>query len=81
MAKKSAINRNEHVKRLVKRFEAKRARLKALANDESKPLEERSTYDRAFLQVMNLWERSARVAHFVVGRRLGRSVGEPCALC
>ena len=41
MAKKSAINRNEHVKRLVKRFEAKRARLKALANDESKPLEER----------------------------------------
>jgi small subunit ribosomal protein S14 len=41
MAKKSAINRNEHVRALVKRFANKRARLKALAADESKPLEER----------------------------------------
>jgi small subunit ribosomal protein S14 len=41
MAKKSAINRNETVKRLVKKFEAKREALKAIANDESLPLEER----------------------------------------
>jgi small subunit ribosomal protein S14 len=41
MAKKSAINRNENVKRLVKKFEAKRDYLKSIANDESLSLEER----------------------------------------
>ena len=41
MAKKSAVNRNERVKALVKQYAAKRAALKAIANDESKPLEER----------------------------------------
>ena len=58
MAKKSAINRNEHVRRLVKRFEAKRARLKALANDESKPLEERF---EARLKLAELPRNSAKV--------------------
>ena len=41
MAKKSAVNRNEMVKRLVKQYAEKRAALKAIANDESLPLEER----------------------------------------
>ena len=41
MAKKSAVNRNEAVKALVKQLAAKRAELKKLANDESLPLEER----------------------------------------
>jgi small subunit ribosomal protein S14 len=41
MAKKSAINRNEMVKRLVKAKAAKRAALKAVANDENLSLEER----------------------------------------
>jgi len=41
MAKKSAVNRNQMVKRLVKQYEAKRAELKAIANDEGRPLEER----------------------------------------
>ena len=41
MAKKSAVNRNEAVKALVAKYAAKRAALKATANDESKPLEER----------------------------------------
>jgi small subunit ribosomal protein S14 len=41
MAKKSAVNRNEMVKKLVKQYAAKRAQLKAIANDESLPLEER----------------------------------------
>ena len=41
MAKKSAVNRNEKVKALVKQYAEKRAALKALANDESLPLEER----------------------------------------
>jgi small subunit ribosomal protein S14 len=41
MAKKSAVNRNEKVKRLVAQYAPKREALKAIANDESRPLEER----------------------------------------
>ena len=41
MAKKSAVNRNEMVKRLVKTKAAKRNALKAIANDENLSLEER----------------------------------------
>ena len=41
MAKKSAVNRNEMVKRLVKQYAAKRDALMAIANDEDRPLEER----------------------------------------
>ena len=41
MAKKSAVNRNERVKKLVKQHAAKRVALKKVANDQSIPLEER----------------------------------------
>ena len=41
MAKKSAVNRNLRVKALVKQYAAKRAELKAIASNESLPLEER----------------------------------------
>jgi ectoine hydroxylase-related dioxygenase (phytanoyl-CoA dioxygenase family) len=39
-------------------------------NTQTRPLEERSTYDRAFLQVMNLWEQGGPVREFVFGKRL-----------
>ncbi len=41
MAKKSAVNRNEMVRKLVKQLAGKRAELKAIANNESLSLEER----------------------------------------
>jgi small subunit ribosomal protein S14 len=41
MAKKSAVNRNERVKQLVKQHAAKRNALKAKAKDNKLPLEER----------------------------------------
>jgi small subunit ribosomal protein S14 len=41
MAKKSAVNRNEKVKLLVQRYAARREALKAIASDESLPLEDR----------------------------------------
>jgi small subunit ribosomal protein S14 len=41
MAKKSAVNRNEMVKVLVKQYAAKRKALKDIANNDSLPLEER----------------------------------------
>lgn len=34
-------------------------------NTDHRPLEQRSTYDRAFLQVMNLWQQDDRVREFV----------------
>jgi ectoine hydroxylase-related dioxygenase (phytanoyl-CoA dioxygenase family) len=45
-------------------------RLTIALNTQTLPLEQRSTYDRAFLQVMNLWEESEQVRQFVFGRRL-----------
>ena len=41
MANKSAVNRNLRVQALVKQYAAKRTALKAIAVDESLPLEER----------------------------------------
>lgn len=45
-------------------------RLTLALNTQDKPLEERATYDRAFLQVMNLWRASEDVRRFVFGKRL-----------
>ena len=45
-------------------------------NDQTKPLAERTTYDRAFLQVMNLWRRDEAAAAFVRGQRLARLAAE-----
>ena len=41
MAKKSTINRNNMVRRLIKQTQAKRDALKAIANDQNLPLEDR----------------------------------------
>ena len=51
-------------------------RLTVDLNTEQRPLHERSTYDRAFLQVMNLWEKSPLVGRFVMGQRLGQLAAE-----
>jgi ectoine hydroxylase-related dioxygenase (phytanoyl-CoA dioxygenase family) len=45
-------------------------RLTLALNTQHTPLEERETYDRAFLQVMNLWRASETVRQFVFSRRL-----------
>jgi ectoine hydroxylase-related dioxygenase (phytanoyl-CoA dioxygenase family) len=47
-------------------------RLTLELNGQRAPLAERGTYDRAFLQVMNLWEHSPLVGRFVMGQRLAR---------
>jgi small subunit ribosomal protein S14 len=41
MAKKSMVEKNKRRERLVKQYAAKRARLKAVANDKNLPIEER----------------------------------------
>jgi ectoine hydroxylase-related dioxygenase (phytanoyl-CoA dioxygenase family) len=37
-----------------------------------KPMEERTTYERAFLQVMNLWQESEAIKTFVFSQKLAR---------
>jgi small subunit ribosomal protein S14 len=41
MAKKSSIEKNERRRKLTKKFSGRRSRLKAIANDKTKPMEER----------------------------------------
>jgi ectoine hydroxylase-related dioxygenase (phytanoyl-CoA dioxygenase family) len=40
------------------------------------PMEQRTTYGKAFLQIMNLWVESSEVKEFVFGQRLGRIAAE-----
>ena len=58
MAKKSAIEKNKKRRRLVAKYAAKRAALKAMARDESLTLEERF---QARLKLAELPRNSAKV--------------------
>jgi len=58
MAKKSAVNRNNRVKRLVKQYADKRSALKAIAINESLPLEDRF---EARLKLAELPRNSSKV--------------------
>ncbi|MFM6938680.1 MAG: phytanoyl-CoA dioxygenase, partial [Aquirufa sp.] len=37
-----------------------------------KPMAERDTYGKAFLQMMNLWEEDANIKEFVLAKRFGQ---------
>lgn len=58
MAKTSSIEKNKHREALVKRFAARRARLKALAENEALPVEERF---RARLKLAEMPRNSSQV--------------------
>ena len=45
-------------------------------NTQRLPMEKRDTYGKAFLQIMNIWTRSAVVKEFVFGRKLARLAAE-----
>jgi ectoine hydroxylase-related dioxygenase (phytanoyl-CoA dioxygenase family) len=45
-------------------------------NTETRPLEERDTYGRAFLQIMNLWENDEAARKFVFARRFAKIAAE-----
>lgn len=47
-------------------------RMVLLSGKQNKPMEERNTYGKAFLQVMNLWRQNEIVRKFVFGHRLAR---------
>lgn len=58
MAKKSLMERNKKRERMAKQYAAKRARLKAIARDQSLPMEEQFN---ARLKLAELPRNSARV--------------------
>ncbi len=41
-------------------------------NTQTLPIEERDTYGKAFLQIMNLWTQDEAVARFTLARRMGK---------
>src|SRR5207247_6653322 len=41
-------------------------------NTQTRPLDERDTYGKAFLQIINLWQRDAAVRRFVLARRFAK---------
>ncbi len=45
-------------------------------NTQQVPMEKRGVYEKAFLQIMNLWTKSDVVKEFVSGKRLGRIAAE-----
>jgi ectoine hydroxylase-related dioxygenase (phytanoyl-CoA dioxygenase family) len=45
-------------------------------NVESRPLEERDTYGKAFLQIMNLWVRDEQVRRYTLARRFAKIAAE-----
>ncbi len=45
-------------------------------NTETRPLEERDTYGKAFLQIMNLWAQDEAVARFSLAKRFARIAAE-----
>lgn len=59
----------EHYRRIIN------ARVAELSRD-ALPLDKRSTYGKAFLQIMNLWTESSKVKEFVFGKRLARIAAE-----
>jgi len=58
MAKKSAVEKNEHRRKLAKNYSGRRSRLKALVNNKELPIEERFA---AVLKLAQLPRNSAKV--------------------
>ena len=58
MAKKSAVEKNKHRKKMVDRYSAKRAALKQVARDRALPPEERF---QAYLKLAELPRNSAKI--------------------
>jgi len=72
MAKKSSIERNMKRERLVKKFAAKRARLKAMTTDDSLSLEERFTAQLKLAELpRNSAENRIRLRCGLTGRPRG----------
>lgn len=57
-------------------YGAEIARVVYELNTQNIPMEMRSTYAKAFLQITNLWEQNNKVKEFVMAKRMGRIAAE-----
>jgi ectoine hydroxylase-related dioxygenase (phytanoyl-CoA dioxygenase family) len=53
-------------------YEPKISQLVEKMNGQDKPIEERDTYGKAFIQVSNLWEKSEEIQKFVLAKRFAK---------
>jgi hypothetical protein len=60
----------------LERYGTELTRLTLALNRQQAPLEERSTYGKAFLQITNLWEHGGLAREFVFSERLARIAAE-----
>ncbi len=56
----------------IAHYEAEITRSVDALNQETRDMQSRDTYSKAFLQIMNLWRSNEAVKEFVLGKRLGR---------
>jgi ectoine hydroxylase-related dioxygenase (phytanoyl-CoA dioxygenase family) len=61
---------------LLEYYGSEITRLVLALNKETKPLEQRDTYGKAFLQIQNLWTHSELVKEFVFSQRLGKMAAD-----
>ncbi len=61
---------------LLRHFDAIISERVAELSVDALPMDQRNTYGKAFLQVMNLWTQSEAVKEFVFGKRLARIAAE-----
>jgi ectoine hydroxylase-related dioxygenase (phytanoyl-CoA dioxygenase family) len=54
----------------IEHYGAEITQLTMALNKQTRPIEERSTYGKAFLQITNLWEQGGLAREFVFGKRL-----------
>ena len=57
-------------------YGAEITRMVIALNTQTKPVAERNTYEKAFLQIMNLWTKDDLVKEFAFSKRLGRIAAE-----
>ena len=65
------VLRNIFSSDLLNYFKSQITPLVLALNNLHKPMEERTSYEKAFLQVINLWKHSDTVKEFVFSKRLG----------
>ncbi|MEX0775024.1 MAG: phytanoyl-CoA dioxygenase family protein [Phycisphaeraceae bacterium] len=60
----------------LEHYEREISRQVDLLNEQRKPMAQRNTYEKAFLQITNLWRRNEVVKEFCFSRRLARIAAE-----
>ena len=64
--------KNVLTKRILEKYKKEISELVYKLNTMNKPFNERTTYEKAFLQLINLYQHNKMVEEFVFSKRLGK---------